>query len=158
MQKIVSFLPPPLDPLFLPAALWNRAYQATVANDLAARTLTIALERPDGGSSHHVSRVLNANHPEAPLTLRYAERLLKFLLWQRGGCKVSIAGAPEIGAHLSFIYSPRGERAFDHEFMGEKVYGRVFCVENVDPSDLPEERDTSQPMGRHLDGCRIGFD
>jgi predicted NBD/HSP70 family sugar kinase len=158
MQKIVSFLPPPLDPLFLPAALWNRAYQAIVSNDATARNLTIALERPDGGVSYHRSRVLGANHHEGALTLRYAERLLKFLLWQKGGCKVSIAGAPDIGAHLSFIYSPRGERAFDHEFMGERVYGKVFCVENVDETDLPEERDTSQPMGRHLDGCRIGFD
>ena len=158
MQKIVPFLPPPLDPHFLPAALWNRAYHAIVANDPSARAMTIVLERPDGGASRHESRILGMNHPESALTLRYAERLLKFLLWQKGGCKVSIAGAPEIAAHLAFIYSPRGERAFDHEFMGDKVYGQPFTVEKVDASDLPEERTTNLPIGRHLDGCRIGFD
>jgi len=158
MQKIVPFLPPPLDPLFLPAALWNRAYQTMVSNDPGARTMIMVLERPDGSASRHESRVLGVTHAESGLTLRYAERLLKFLLWQKGGCKVSIAGAPEIAAHLSFIYSPKGERAFDHEFMGEKVYGQPFLVGNVDAADLPEERNTSLPMGRHLDGCRIGFD
>jgi predicted NBD/HSP70 family sugar kinase len=158
MQKIVPFLPPPLDPQFLPAALWNRAYQALVANDPGARKMTIMLERPDGGSSKHESRILRVNHPEGHLTLRFAERLLKFLLWQKGGSRVVVAGAPETAAHLSFIYSQKGERAFDHEFMGERVYGQPFSVGTIDPEDLPEERVASLPMGRHLDGCRIGFD
>ena len=34
----------------------------------------------------------DVNHPESALTLKYAERLLKFLLWQKGGCKVSTGG------------------------------------------------------------------
>jgi predicted NBD/HSP70 family sugar kinase len=158
MQKIVPFLPPPLDPHFLPAALWNRAYQTIVANDPGSRAMMIVLERPDGGASRYETRVLGVNHPEGVHTLRYAERLLKFLLWQKGGCKVSMAGAPEITAHLAYIYSPRGERAFDHEFMGDKVYGQPFTIRNVDASDLPEDRTSSLPIGRHLDGCRIGFD
>jgi predicted NBD/HSP70 family sugar kinase len=158
MQKIVPLLPPPLDPYFLPAALWNRSYRALVANDPTARTLIMVLERPDGGASRHQSRILGANHPEAALSLRYTERLLKFLLWQKGGYKVTMAGAPELAAHLAYIYSPHGERAFDHEFMGEKVYGQPFTLNAVDVSDLAEEKTISQPMGRHLDGCRIGFD
>ena len=80
MLKISPFLRPPLDPDFVPAALWNRAYHAMVATDLGARTLTIVLERPDGGASRHEGRILGANHPSASLSLRYAERLLKFLL------------------------------------------------------------------------------
>jgi hypothetical protein len=34
---------------------------------------------------------------------------------------VLVAGADELAAALAKIYSPTGERAFDHAFMGEKV-------------------------------------
>ena len=40
-----------------------------------------------------------------------------------------------------------------------RVYEKPFevvYVENV--KDAPKENDTSSPVGRHLDGCRIGFD
>jgi len=158
MLKITPFVRPPLDPGFLPAALWNRAFRALVATDPGARKLIVALERPDGGASRHESRVLGSGHPSAALSLRYAERLLKFLLWQKGGCAVRVAGAPEIAAHLAAVYSPTGARAFDYAFMGEKVYGRPFTIGAAQAADLPYERDTGLPVGRHLTGCRIGFD
>jgi len=158
MHKITPFVRPPLDPDFLPAAIWNRAYRALVATDAGARTLTIALERPDGGASRHESRVLGAGHPSAALSPRYAERLLKFLLWQKGGCTVRVAGAPEIAAQLAAVYSPTGARAFDHAFMGDSVYGRAFSIGAAAVEDLPQDRDTGLPVGRHLSGCRIGFD
>lgn len=158
MLKITPLARPPLDPGFIPAAIWNRAYGALAAANPGSRTLIIALERPDGGASRFQSRVLAADHPSAALSLRYAERLLKFLLWQKGGCIVRVAGAPEIAAHLAEVYSPTGARAFDHDFMGGKVYGRHFSVVASDARDLPEEHDTGLPVGRHLEGCRIGFD
>jgi predicted NBD/HSP70 family sugar kinase len=158
MHKLAPFVRPPLDPEFIPAAIWNRAYQALAAADPGARTLVIVLERPDGGASRHQSRVLGPGHPSAADSLRYAERLLKFLLWQKGGCTVRIAGAPEIASHLAAVYSPTGARAFDHAFMGGKVYRRPFTVGAALAEDLPQERDTGLPVGRHLSGCRIGFD
>jgi len=151
-------LRPPLDPDFLPAALWTRAYRDLVAHDIGARPFALALVRSDRTGSVHHDRVLSATHPAAPLTLRYAERLLKFLLWQKGGCKVLIAGADEIAAALALIYSSTGARAFDHAFMGEKVYGSEFSVEACALDDLPIDNDSSLAIGRHLDGCRIGFD
>jgi predicted NBD/HSP70 family sugar kinase len=42
--------------------------------------------------------------------------------------------------------------------MGERVYGRPFTIESVSIDAVPEERETTAPLGRHLDGCRIGFD
>jgi predicted NBD/HSP70 family sugar kinase len=158
MLKITPSLRPPLDPEFIPAALWNRAYRALVADDPGARTLIIVLERPEGGASRHQSRILCPSHPSAALTLRYAERLLKFLLWQKGGSKVRVAGAPEVAAHLATVYSPNGARAFDYAFMGERVYGHAFSVEAAEAADLPEEHNAGLSVGRHLDGCRIGFD
>lgn len=147
-----------LEPGFVPAALWNRAYRKMVSADAQARPLTLALVRADGGASRFATRVLGENHPAAVLSLRYVERLLKFLLWQRGGCRVLVSGAPEITAQLARIYAPGGARAFDHEFMGERVYGQPFRIEAVTEAELPAEVETGLPIGRNLSGCRIGFD
>ncbi len=151
-------LRPVLDPEFLPAVLWNRAYRDLVARDSGARPFALALVRADGRASVHRDRVLAATHPAAEHTLRYVERLLKFLLWQKGGCRVLVAGADEIAAALGKIYSPQGERAFDHLFMGEKVQGAPFTLETAVLDALPSDDDSTLAMGRHLDGCRIGFD
>jgi predicted NBD/HSP70 family sugar kinase len=149
---------PPLDPDFLPAALWNGAFRSLVSGDRSARLFSLALERTDGSASRFDGRLLAADHPAAALNLRYAERLLKSLLWLKGGCRVRVAGAPEIAAQLRSIYSSAGERAFDHEFMGNRIYGRTFTVEPAEFRDLPEEQVAGLAIGRHLDGCRIGFD
>ena len=158
MLSVAPKLRPVLDPEFLPGALWQRAYRTLVAADPGARPFAIVLERNDGSVFRHESRVLSAGHPEAALTLTYAERLLKFLLWMKGGPRVLVAGADEIAAALARIYAPTGARAFDCEFMGVKIFGREFSVEARAFDALPASRETSLPMGRHLDGCRIGFD
>lgn len=158
MLNVEPKLRPSLDPEFLPAALWHRAYRALVAKDPGARPFAIVLVRTDGAVFRHDGRVLSAGHPAAALTLTYAERLLKFLLWMKGGPQVLVAGADEIAAALAKIYSPTGARAFDHDFMGQKIFGRVFSVEAVAFEQLPAIVETSLPMGRHLEGCRIGFD
>lgn len=149
---------PPLDPDLLPAALWNRAYRAAVAGDRGARPCAFVLERADGSTSRYDFSALAADHSAAGLNLRYAERLLKFLLWQKGGCRVWVAGTGELAARLAQIYGPGGERLFDHGFMGEKVYGRPFQIRACDFRDLPEMSAAGRSIGRHLDGCRIGFD
>jgi predicted NBD/HSP70 family sugar kinase len=106
----------------------------------------------------HHDRVLSAGHPAAAHTLRYVERLLKFLLWQKGGCRVLVAGAEEIAPALATIYHPAGARAFDHLFMGEKVQGAPFVITPAALDALPADDGSTLAMGRHLDGCRIGFD
>ena len=93
-----------------------------------------------------------------PLNERYAERLLKFLLWQKGGYRVSIGGDAEICRFLQDVYSPTGKRAFDHQFMGDRVYGRPMVIQHTAYDQLPAEHEAVAPLGRHLEGCRIGFD
>jgi predicted NBD/HSP70 family sugar kinase len=147
-----------LEPTFQPAALWQRAYAALVAADPASRPFSISLGRSDGTVTRHDTRVLGPTHPAAGLTLRYAERLLKFLLWQKGGGQVRVAGADEVAAELAQIYSASGARAFDHGFMGETVDGRLFDLQAAPRDTLPNTNSTDRPLGRHLRGCRIGFD
>ena len=161
MGKSISIQPkhrPVLDPDFLPAVLWNRAYRETAWADDEAQPLAIALERRDGTISVFRTLVLPHKGENIPLNRLYVERLLKFLLWQKGGCRIRIGGNPAIAQMLREIYSPDGPRAFDHQFMGEKVYGTTMQIEDCLLKDMPEARESSVPLGRNLDGCRIGFD
>ncbi len=149
---------PVLDPGFVPAALWNRAFHEKLRDTRNPRKLTISLERTEHSGSVVESEVFPHEGRFVELNNRYAERLLKYLLWQKGGHKVKIAGDPGIAAYLKKTYSPEGARAFDYEFMGERIYGKPFTVEYCeDPSEL-EEKERAEALGGHQDGCRIGFD
>lgn len=149
---------PVLDPDFIPASLWNRAYRALAAEDPDRENLAVALERNDGSISVFRTSILPHERSNVALNERYTERLLKFLLWQKGGYRVTIAGSTPIADHLRRVYSHGGARAFDSEFMGERVYGRPFTIDNTTFDKAPAESDSTAPLGRHLDGCRIGFD
>ena len=120
--------------------------------------LVLGLERPDGSVSRFETQVFPEGHPRSDANLIYAERLFKFLLWQRGGWKTYVGGPKGIGDYIRQCYAPGGAREFDFHFMGEDVYEKIFTVVSCDPGEVPAERETGQPLGRHLDGCRIGFD
>ncbi len=149
---------PPLDAGFRPAALVNRAFREEVAAAGGGLPLVFGLERPDGSLSRFETRVLPSNHPHAAANLPYAERLFKFLLWQRGGYRVYVGGPRPIGEHIQQCYAPDGPRSFDCHFMGEEVYESPFTVIPCQPGEVPPEREVHRPLGGHLDGCRIGFD
>lgn len=146
---------PVLDPGFLPAVLWNRVYREMAAG---SRTLELALARQDGTAFRWSSPVLADTPENTPLTLRYVERVLKFLLWQKGGSRVLIAGASELVPALAAIYGPGGAREFDGAFIGQKIFGEPLSFSAVDFADLPPECGEAMALGRHLGGCRIGFD
>jgi hypothetical protein len=161
MSELLSITPrfrPPLDPDFVAASLWNRAYRDAVKASGAGDPLAVALERSDGSVSVFRTATLPHRGANIALNVRYLERLLKFLLWQKGGYRVTIAGNPELAECLRHVYAPSGARAFDHTFMGELVYGRPMTIENAPFDAAPAERESAAPLGRHLDGCRIGFD
>jgi len=147
---------PSLDDEFRPAALANRAFKKDIGS--ASVPLVIGLERDDGKLSRFETRVFPENHRRAEENLYYTERILKFLLWQRGGGKVYIGGPQSIGKYLQNCYAPSGKRNFDYRFMSEQVYERAFSVELCEPSQVPPAHDTGEALGRHLEGCRIGFD
>ena len=149
---------PPLDGSFRPASLANRAFRWKVLESGAGVPLIFGLERADGALGRYETMVFAEDHPLAGANLFYAERTLKFLLWQKGGWKATIGGPASIGEHLRSVYAPDGERAFDSAFMGEEVYERSFAVIPCNARDVPAECEPEQALGRHLDGCRIGFD
>ena len=149
---------PELDPEFLPAVLWNRAYQAQVDASGAPVEVGLALMHPDGNCSKFNTRILPLLPDNEALSLYYVERILKFLLWQRGGCRVLIAGCDALTDKIAAIYSAAGARSFDFDFFGDKVYGSPLEILACTFADLPEAHERTIPLGRHMNGCRIGFD
>ena len=153
--KVKPAVVPPLDPEFLPAALFNREYRQLAASGSAP--LRLALERADGSVSCFDTFVVSPGASYLEATLVYVERIVKFLLWQRGGWKLYVGGPKEIGQHIRSAYSPSGARRFDCEFMGN-VYEHPFEVVVTTPEAVPAAKEITIPLGRHLDGCRVGFD
>jgi predicted NBD/HSP70 family sugar kinase len=116
----------------------------------------LGLERAASATSVFRAQLLPERHPSAASNSRFAERLLKFLLWQRGAQRVFVAGPETVTRHLQHTYSAVGARAFDAEFF-ERVY-QSFRVDIVRADQVPGERESPRALGGHLDGCRIGFD
>src|SRR5579859_433475 len=149
---------PSLDPDFRPAALANRAFRKSVEASGQSVPLVFGLERSNGELSRYETVVFSDSHPASESNLPYAERILKFLLWQQGGWKVYIGGPRSIGGALKAVYAPSGARKFDTHFMGEEVYEKTFTIVPCNAAEVPPAKGGGKPLGRNLDGYRIGFD
>jgi len=145
---------PELDEHFRPIVMDNREYRKAV-EESGGVPLKIALERNDGLISTVQTRVLTDGWRDDNII--YVERLLKTLLYLKGGWKVLIAGPKYIEDHLRKVYTKGGEREFDAEFM-ERIYDRKFVIKAMSMDNMPETNDMSKALGRNLSGCRIGFD
>lgn len=144
----------PLDPGFQPSSLFNQKYLAAARAAGDAVPLIIGLEREAG----LISRYETVVRPTAGEdTLRYIERIVKFLLWARGGWRIYIGGPAAVGEHIRTQYSPTGARKFDVDLM-MRVYERPFEVIVTEAGKVPAEHEVDVILGGHLDGCRIGFD
>jgi len=147
---------PEIDPEFLPAVLWNRAYDAAARASPSSLTLGLALARRDGTVFRHRVRILPPSARTAALNRTYVERLVKFLLWQKGGSRILVSGCDRIANMLAACYAPAGPRAFDRDFLGRRVFDEPIGVRSV--KKLPPAHETQKPLGRQTQGCRIGFD
>jgi len=156
LELVSPKLTPPLDEEFRPAALANKNFQTQVKP--VGIPLVIGLKRGDEEFSRYETSVYPEDHPKAESNFHYVERLVKFLLWQRGGFYVYIGGPREIGAYIRQRYAADGVQKFDHDFMGEQVYERTFEVISCDADEVPASRETGKLLGRNLAGSRIGFD
>jgi predicted NBD/HSP70 family sugar kinase len=147
---------PALDAGFRPAVLANRAFRAAARISGKAVPVQIGLERGPDSVSRHDTEILPAGHPQAAGNFVYLERLIKFLLWSRGGARIHLAGSPEMGKGLQRHFAESATGKFDARIMGSKIYERPFEV--LCCSKAPEAQESTAALGKHLDGCRIGFD
>src|SRR5512143_1943247 len=158
LEKLASLarprVSPPLHKNFAPAVLANRTFREHARETGRAVPLVIGLERCDGSTSVYRTECYDERSDHAALNLPYAERLVKFLLWQRGGWRVTVGGPKSVGEHIRRTYAPTGARAFDFDFMGG-VYEHPFAVEVTAADKVPPANEGTMKLGGHLDGCRI---
>ena len=145
-----------LDPQFRPMALETRSFNADVAK-AASQKIAISIVRNEG-YTESIQLDVFADGVDDARNCAYIERIVKTLLWAYGGYKIYISGSRVIFNHISVAYTETGLRAFDKDFM-ESVYEHPFEVIFVEnPEDAPKMKRSASATGRHLDGCRIGFD
>ncbi len=147
---------PPLDKEFRPSVLAEKHFLQT-ARPFGMKAV-IGLERAAGEFTRYETHVLPEGHPQFDANFAYVERIVKFLLWQRGGHTVYIGAPSPIGEYIRTVYAKDGPRKFDHSFMGKQVYEKEFSIIICAAEDVPVARETGKQLGRNLAGCRIGFD
>lgn len=145
---------PPLDSDFRPISLGIRSYLQVAKKK--STPLIIGLERNSGLISVYQTEISADPQHEADTQL-YVDRLVKFLLWQRGGWKIMVSGPEFVSNYLTAAYSTKGSRSFDAKLMGD-VYEKPFTVERIDSDKMPKSNEASVSVGGNLNGCRIGFD
>ncbi len=143
------------DPGFRPIFPAWQAYldRAKAAGEVPLR---LAVEREDGLVAAF-DTVAPARDADPDGTYRIVERVVKFLLWSRGGWRIHVQGPAAIGRRLKADYALTGPRAFDARVMGD-VYERPFEVALHSAATFPEAREAVHFPGGYLDGFRIGFD
>lgn len=156
VQGISSKVVPELDAGFVPAALFHRMFDAAAVG--RARPVQLAIEQADGSVTRWTTSAFPDGHRLARWNFLNLERQVKFLLWARGGYRVYVDGPAELVAALKRHYADTVTGRFDADIMGNQVYERPFEIVAAAGSDLPQERQNAIQLGRHLTGCRIGFD
>lgn len=148
---------PELDPHFTPLSIVYRAFTEAVRK-APSEEMVIAVERSRGQVSTFRMRLFAENTGHDDENYAIAERAAKTMLWARGGFRLIVAGPQRVYRRLAGAYAEGGARAFDAKFMA-RVYERPFEVTYIEKvQDAPKDNETASPVGRHLEGCRIGFD
>ncbi len=140
---------PELDPGFIPLGKFFTAFLRG-----ASQPVSLAVERA-GGEVAVYNTFIHGTPEMYEADKYYIDRLVKMLLWMKGGFKVYISGSEAMYEAVKDAYRPGGSREFDADFMAN-VYERPFEVVLCDA--VPAEHSNPQAVGRHMDGCRIGFD
>ena len=140
---------PELDPEFIPLHRFNEAFLRG-----AEKPVGIALERA-GGEMAAVETRIHGTPEMYAADCYYIDRLVKTMLWMKGGYKIYVRGDARIYDYLRSVYCAGGVREFDWDYMAN-VFERPFEVVQTDT--LPAAKDSPKAIGGHMDGCRIGFD
>ena len=132
---------PELDEGFVPLGLFFKSHQA-----LAKKPVCIAVERSGGQVDVYEAKIIGT--PEMQEADEYCiDRLVKFLLWSRGGYKVTVCGDEAMAKAVRDAYTDTGARAFDKGFM-EQVYETQFTVESAPYENRPQPVRSAESIGR----------
>ena len=140
---------PELDRGFIPIHKFNQAFLAD-----AKKSIGIAVER-GGGEMASVETFIHGTSEMLEADRYYIERLVKSILWMKGGWRVYVRGDRAMADYLRSVYCDGGRQHFDWDYMSH-VFEHPFEIVDVDA--LPPAKDSPKAIGGHTDGCRIGFD
>ncbi|MFA7422365.1 MAG: hypothetical protein WCZ00_01390 [Acholeplasmataceae bacterium] len=146
-----------LDPNFNPAILAHLNFEKSVLKTNQYNQVEIGIKRAEDDISVHKTILFSDDHIDASQNEFFIERLIKALLWTKGGYQILIKGPESIKSFLKKTYTKDGLRSFDVLFM-ERIYEKPFEVVSLKDDEVLEEKEVAKSVGRHLDGCRIGFD
>lgn len=140
---------PVLDPDFIPLMRFNSAFL-----EGAEKPVGIAVERADGQMAA-CHTFIHGTPEMKEADCYYIERIVKTILWMKGGFKVYVSGDEGICEYLKSVYCAGGQQEFDWDYMAN-VFEHPFEIVLVD--EIPQAKDAPKAIGGHLGGCRIGFD
>jgi predicted NBD/HSP70 family sugar kinase len=149
---------PPLDPGFRPISLARRELSRAIAASGGGVPVALAVEMPGRSVCLRQTGVFDESHPAALAGYAAVERLVKSMLWSRGGCRVWVDGPAALVRALRRHYAEDAAGRFDARILGETVYGMPFEVVAARRSEFPLVVQAPSHLGGHHDGCRIGFD
>ena len=149
---------PPLDPGFRPILLARRELEAAAARSGRGVRVTLAVEQPGRAACVRDAVVFPDSDPRASAGHALSERLLKSMLWSRGGSRVWVDGPAGLVDALRRHYDVSAAGQFDVATIATTVFEEPFEVVAAPRSDFPVAGETTSALGGHLDGCRIGFD
>ncbi len=146
---------PPLDRKYIPMAAALREHQRSALAH-GGKEIALAIERNDGIVSVYRMHIHDSAWFEAA-DRAMVERVLKFLLWMKGGYRITVYGDEKIGDFIKVEYLPFSARGFDAGFMS-RVYEKEFEVKSLPIEMAVAENDRGMSIGKNTQGCRIGFD
>lgn len=140
---------PVLDEGFIPVLKFNRAFLES-----ATKPVSVAVERADGQMAT-VRTKIHGTPEMRDADNYYMNRIVKTLLWMKGGFKVYVSGDENVYYYLKEAFSAGGQQDFDFGYFSD-IFERPFEVVCADA--VPEPKDAPKKVGGHFGGCRIGFD
>ena len=142
---------PALESGFLPAYAFVSRYRQG-----AAKPYAFAWERLDGCISKF-DTLIHGDEAHRELDLFYLAYMSEYAFFSWGGVKLYLCGDREISEALKAVYEDEKSPSNRVLTYGERVYKKPLEIAFLPYEQCPE-RLCSKPIGRHMDGCRIGFD
>ncbi len=167
-KSILSHEPgilPPLEPGFLPVSLGDMAYLKEAEKN--GFPVKIAYERENGLVARGDTFILPQDHPNADNNIEFLLDRITAGVVHNGAHTVWFDGPKGLGSMLQmeFIDGPSepffgedGSRKWVAIDLAGTSYDKPFEIKIVGRDDVPDQNETSAPLGGGLEGRRIGFD
>jgi predicted NBD/HSP70 family sugar kinase len=158
LPLVAPSIKPELDPNFRPAILAYQSFLKSAVSPDAIMAVKVVLHRPDGSAYPFETSILAPTEKASAHNFFFLERFIKFLLWSRGAAKIFCTAPKALCDQLNLHYKEHLVGQWDADMMGKRIFEESFEIIHCSESELPEENSHAANLGRHMEGCRIGFD